>query len=80
LHDSQTDEITTMDGATFKRIRTESGYSQSEICRVLRISDKRTIRRWEHGDFPVSGPASIIMELLDSERLPRKYMQAGEYI
>lgn len=54
---------------TFKAIRERSGrgekLSQSELAAFLRISDMRTIRRWETGVVPVSGPATFLMELLD---------------
>lgn len=55
-----------MTPATCKAIRNRAGLTQSELARLLRISDIRTIRRWEKGDVPVSGPASIVLELLDA--------------
>lgn len=54
-------------------IRKRAGLSQSGLARLLRISDERTVRRWETGDIAVSGPASIILELLDSGELPERY-------
>jgi DNA-binding transcriptional regulator YiaG len=48
-----------------KRIRKDNGLSQTEMAHVLRIGDIRTIRRWETGERPVSGPASILYELFD---------------
>ncbi len=56
-----------------KAIRTAAGLTQTELARLLRISDIRTIRRWEQGDVPVSGPASIILELLAAGELPNRY-------
>lgn len=54
-----------MTPATFKSIRQAAGLTQSRLAAFLRISDVRTIRRWETGEIPVSGPASYLMELLD---------------
>lgn len=54
-------------------IRKRAGLTQSGLASLLRIADKRTIRRWETGDIPVSGPASIILELLDRGELPERY-------
>ena len=54
-------------------IRKRYGLSQSELAAVLRVSDIRTIRRWEKGDIPVSGPASIVLELMDADELPNRY-------
>ncbi len=56
-----------------KAIRTANRLTQTELARLLRISDIRTIRRWEQGDVPVSGPASIILELLAAGELPNRY-------
>ena len=54
-------------------IRKRAGLSQSGLAALLRVSDVRTIRRWETGDVPVSGPASIVLELLDRGELPARY-------
>ena len=62
-----------MTPATIKAIRQRAGLSQPGLARLLRITDQRTIRRWEAGDIPVSGPASIILEMLDAGELPDRY-------
>jgi len=46
----------------FKAIRNGAGYSQNALADLLRISDGRTVRRWEDGSRPVTGPISILME------------------
>lgn len=56
-----------------KSIRERFGLTQSELARMLRISDIRTIRRWEQGDVPVPGPASVVLELMDAGELPKRY-------
>lgn len=54
-----------MSPASFKAIRERAGLTQSQLADFLRISDRRTIRYWETGERPVSGPVSLLMELLD---------------
>ncbi len=53
-----------MTPSTFKTIRERAGLTQSGLAAFLRISDRRTIRYWETGERPVSGPVSFLMELL----------------
>lgn len=60
-----------------KAIRLAHGLTQTQLARLLRISDIRTIRRWEKGDVPVSGPASIVVELLGSGELPGSFMEVS---
>jgi DNA-binding transcriptional regulator YiaG len=56
-----------------KAIRQRYGLSQTELAALLRISDLRTIRRWEKGEVPISGPASIVLELMDAGELPNRF-------
>lgn len=58
-----------MTPATFKTIRTRAGLSQSGLAARLRISDLRTIRKWEKGEREISGPVSLLMEMLDRGEL-----------
>lgn len=58
-----------MTPATFKAIRQRAGLTQSGLAAVLRIGDLRTIRRWEAGEREISGPVTILMEMLDDGRL-----------
>lgn len=53
-----------MTGEEFKAIRRTAGLSVSELAALLRIVDERAVRRWEDGTKEVSGPVSILMELL----------------
>lgn len=62
-----------MTGDEVRRIREASGLSLAGMARVLRIDDRSTIHRWERGDRAVSGPASILLELLDAGELPERY-------
>lgn len=62
----------------FRTIRQEAGLSLSDMAALLRISDRSTIHRWEKGQRPISGPASIICELIATNTLPTKfYTEAG---
>lgn len=56
-----------------KAIRKRAGLSQTGLARLLRISDIRTIRRWEKGEINITGPASIIVEMLDRGELPDRF-------
>lgn len=62
-----------MTPAEIKAIRQRYGLSQTELAALLRISDLRTIRRWEKGEVPVSGPASVVLELMATGELPQRY-------
>jgi DNA-binding transcriptional regulator YiaG len=55
--------------STFKSIRERAGLTQSGLAARLRISDLRTIRKWEKGEREISGPVSLLMEMLDAGRL-----------
>lgn len=56
--------------ADFNAIRKRAGLTQSGLAARLRISDLRTIRKWEAGEREISGPVSLLMELLDAGKLP----------
>lgn len=62
-----------MSPSEIKAIRQRYGLSQTELAALLRVSDLRTVRRWETGEVPVSGPASIILELMDADELPNRF-------
>lgn len=62
-----------MTPAEIKSIRQRYGLSQTELAALLRISDLRTIRRWEKGEVPISGPASIVLEMMDAGELPNRF-------
>lgn len=57
-----------------KSIRERAGLTQDQLARLLRLSDSRTIRRYEDGSRSVSGPVSIILEMLDEGSLPIRYL------
>jgi DNA-binding transcriptional regulator YiaG len=49
----------------FKAIRNRAGLSQRQLARLLRLSNERIIRYWEADQREISGPVSLLMELLD---------------
>ena len=58
----------------FNRIRQSKGLSIAQTARVLRIGDRSTSHRWANGDRAISGPVSILMEMLDAGELPQRYI------
>jgi DNA-binding transcriptional regulator YiaG len=58
-----------MTPAIFQAIRQRAGLTQSGLAALLRIGDLRTIRRYEAGEREVSGPVSLLMEMLDAGKL-----------
>ncbi len=65
-----------MKGPELRRIRAKAGLSLGGLAKVLRIADLSTIHRWEKGDRAISGPASILLEMLDRGELPERYKGA----
>lgn len=49
-----------------KAARLALGLTQGGLADALRLGPNgaRTVRRWEAGDIPVTGPASLAIELL----------------
>lgn len=45
------------------------GLTQAGLAEALRMgpNGERTVRRWEQGETPVSGPASVAIELLSAQ-------------
>ena len=48
----------------FKTIRANAGLTQDGLAKLLRLSDSRSIRRYEDGSREISGPISLLMEML----------------
>lgn len=57
-----------------RRIRTKAGLSLDGLAKVLRIADLSTVHRWEKGDRAISGPVSILLEMIDNGELPERYL------
>jgi len=63
-----------MTPADFNCIRHSQGLSIAQIARILRVADRSTVHRWATGERNISGPASILLELLDRGELPGRYL------
>jgi DNA-binding transcriptional regulator YiaG len=52
--------------AEIRTARKTLGLSTNGLAEALRLGKGggRTVRRWEAGDCPISGPASVAIELL----------------
>lgn len=57
-----------------RRIRAKTGMSLSAFAKALRLADRSAVHRWETGSRAVSGPVSILYELLDAGELPARYL------
>jgi DNA-binding transcriptional regulator YiaG len=56
-----------MTPAEFRRIRTERlKLDQAEMAKLLRVSHRQTISRYETGARGIDGPLSLLMEHLDT--------------
>lgn len=54
-------------GKDVKRARAKLGMTVNELRDALRLSPKmgnRIIRRWEAGEVPITGPASVAIEAM----------------
>ena len=59
-----------MTGAEFKEGRRALGLSTNQCAELFKVSDGRTIRRWEKGERDIPGPAQVLMRALLAEKLP----------
>ena len=52
--------------AALYEARQALGMTQAELADALRLqkNGERTVRRWEQGEVPISGPAQIAIESL----------------
>ncbi len=57
-----------MTATEFKSIRESAGLSVGELADKLRLSSPRLLLRFEQGEQEVSGPISILMELIRDGR------------
>lgn len=53
----------------FMQIRTKAGLSRAQLAKLLRIKEVKTIYRYEHGEREISGPVSLLMEMIDQGKL-----------
>jgi DNA-binding transcriptional regulator YiaG len=52
--------------AEISTARKTLGLTQSQMAERLRLGQNgsRTVRRWEKGEIPVTGPASVAIEMM----------------
>jgi DNA-binding transcriptional regulator YiaG len=52
-----------------RKARKRLGLSQAGLAEALRMGANggRTVRRWELGEIPITGPASVAIELLEQK-------------
>lgn len=57
---------TMMTAQDVKQARKQLGLTQSTLAQTLRMGQngERQVRRWEDGEVPISGPASVALEAL----------------
>ena len=48
--------------------RTAEGLTQEELAVRLGLKHKDTVRAWESGKTPVSGPASLVIRMVQAAR------------
>ncbi len=61
-----------MTPAQFKQGRHALGLSTNSLAKLFRVSDGRTVRRWEAGDRDIPGPAKVLMTWLITGKRPLK--------
>lgn len=64
-------------GDELRFLRTEMGYTQAELARVVHV-DKQTIGRWERGDTPLDSTAEVVVRKLAIEKLLIPYNDSIE--
>jgi|JI10StandDraft_1071094.scaffolds.fasta_scaffold342095_2 transcriptional regulator with XRE-family HTH domain len=55
------------------KVREKMGMSQSELTKLLRLTDNQTVRRWENGanKHGLPGPIQIVYEALSEGWRPK---------
>lgn len=61
-----------MSPSDFKAGRHTLGLSTNGLAKLFRVSDGRTVRRWEAGDRDIPGPAKVLMAWLLTGKRPLK--------
>ena len=56
-------------GPELRRIRLDKGLTLRQLARLLRIESLTSVHRWEQGLRPISGPVSLLMEMIDAGTL-----------
>lgn len=51
-----------------KAFRAAEGLTQEQLAARLRLSHKDTVRAWESGKTPISGPAAVVIRMVQMLR------------
>ena len=57
----------------FAAARAAWGLTQAELAIVLKVSEGRTVRKWEYGERPIEGLVLFAMEALLSGYRPENW-------
>ena len=60
-----------MTPSEFKTSRKALGLSAQRCAMLFKISDGRTVRRWESGERDIPGPAKVLMRWLATGKRPK---------
>ena len=60
-----------MTPAQFKDARHKLGLSCAKLAVLFKVSDGRTVRRWESGERDIPGPARVLMDWLANGKRPK---------
>jgi DNA-binding transcriptional regulator YiaG len=55
-----------MQPSQVRSLRNRLGWTQSRFAGAMQVT-RLTVGRWERGECPVSGPAVVLMRLMDRE-------------
>ena len=61
-----------------KQARKALGWTVNDLADALRMapsSGNRTIRRWENGDLPITGPAMVAIEAMLAGYIPEHFLE-----
>ena len=53
-----------MNNKQLKEARQMMGFTVSEMCEALGVSDKRTYRRWESGEYDIPGSIAKLVSYI----------------
>ena len=54
----------------FREARHKLGLSCAKLAALFKVSDGRTVRRWESGERDIPGPAQVLMDWLSWGKKP----------
>jgi len=61
-----------MTGDRLRAIRKAAGMTQGEVAALMRVNGWRAVSAWETGERSISGPVSVLAELIAAGVIGRK--------